>query len=75
MADDEVSVKWAMSQKGIPRGFHEECATWLGLETLSEEPRKAFHTEICRGCGRFLLTPAPDKHGSKPLIDPKELLK
>ena len=74
MADEEVKVVWVRSHSGMLRGFHDTCAQWLGFETTAGE-RDAHHTEICRGCGRFLLTPAADHHGAPPQIDPQELLK
>ena len=74
MAEDPDEVVWVRSQSGVLRGFHNACAKWLGLPSQPGE-RQASHTEICRGCARFLLTPAADHGHSKPLIDPKELLK
>lgn len=68
----EGQVVWVAGSSGALRGFHESCATWLGLEPGGES-REPYHTEICRGCGQFLLTPAPE-HVNEPRIDPKDLL-
>ena len=69
----EAGVVWVESEHG-PRGFHEACATWLGLDSRCEG-REAHHTEVCRGCGGFLLGPAPEHHGTKPAgFDAHDLL-
>ena len=73
MADDDIQVVWVQGGSGIPRGFHLACAQWLGLEQ-NAETRPPYHTEICRGCGRFLMMPAAEHNGPKPSIDPRDLL-
>ena len=74
MPDDEVSVVWIKGPTDVVRGFHEACAKWLEIAPNVDEERKPHHTEICRGCGRFLLMPPPE-HGKKPDVDVTELLK
>ena len=69
MADDTV---WVKSSKGELRGFHPACADWLHVSG-SGDNRQAYHTELCRGCGRF-LDAAPPEHTGPPLENVEILL-
>ena len=73
MADEPLALAWVENSEGTLRGFHQVCADWLDLQPRVEG-RAPYHTEICRGCGRFLLTEPPEHNGPKPDIDPKDLL-
>jgi hypothetical protein len=66
VAEDDVKYFWVTDSLGEPRAFHTSCGRWLGLEPEIID-RQPFHTEICRGCGRFLDAPPPDKSNSPPM--------
>ncbi len=63
---------WVHDTEGNLRGFHVVCAQWLQL-TPEVTDRQPYHTEICRGCGRFMDAVPPDRTGVAP-IDGKSLL-
>ncbi|HLY64833.1 MAG TPA: hypothetical protein VKU60_04800 [Chloroflexota bacterium] len=65
MADETPEVVWVKNAEGKLRGFHGTCAQWLKLEG-STESRPAYHTELCRGCGRFLDATPPEHTGPPP---------
>lgn len=63
---------WVKNPEGVLRGFHITCGRWLQL-VPDETDRTPYHTEICRGCGRFMDATAPDRTGTAP-IDGRSLL-
>lgn len=65
--DDEIKWVWYQDGEGILRGFHLMCAVWLNLDPKEgDSARTPYHTEVCRGCGRFLDAKAPDKDQPPP---------
>ncbi|HLQ33230.1 MAG TPA: hypothetical protein VK457_11120 [Chloroflexota bacterium] len=72
MADEGPQAVWVKDREGNLRGMHASCARWLQLEPEVTD-RAPYHTEICRGCGRFLDAVPPEREGTAG-IDAKELL-
>jgi hypothetical protein len=72
MPNGQLDLVWVKNSKGELRGFHPACAQWLGISGGSES-REPYHTELCRGCGRF-LDAAPPEHTGPPPADIDVLL-
>jgi len=65
MAEGQPEIVWVKNAQGELRGLHAACAQWLKLEG-GAEGRSAYHTELCRGCGRFLDAPPAEHKGPPP---------